>query len=395
MKTHGQQFARVLSGTFLIAGTSVGAGMLGIPLVTSKAGFWPAMGATIVVWLFMLLTGLLLLEACLWRPSSESFLSISRHYLGHGGRVVTGIFFAFLYYCIMIAYFAAGAPLFAGLFGIEGPLSYLIFGLVFGAVVAIGPKSIDRVNFILTIAMCLTWVLLIGEGSRLVRIERLSHASITHALFATPILFSAFGYHNVVPSLCSYLGRNVFTLRLSIFFGTTLPLLVYILWQWLIIGALSPEALEQTLSVGAPVTDALRDVAHRPIIHQLGRFFALFAIITSTLGVSFSMVDFIGDGLKARRTGTSRIGLTLLTFGPPFVFALINPAIFDRALSIAGGFGESFLNGILPVALVWAGRYNYKELSQHPVAGGKPLLVLLFLISVAVICIEAYHLMFI
>jgi len=102
------------------------------------------------------------------------------------------------------------------------------------------------------------------------------------------------------------------------------------------------------------------------LLTHIARFFAFFAIVTSVLGVSFSMVDFLGDGFKiVKRTGLKRIGLTLLTFFPPFLFAWINPHIFDTALGIAGGIGEALLNGILPVLLVWSGRYISK-LKGHP-----------------------------
>ena len=388
------QLSKVVSGTFLIAGTSIGAGMLGIPLVTSGGGFAPAMTVSVIVYLFMMLTGLFLLEATLWLPNGASFLSISRKYLGRPGEVLTGLFFGFLYYCIMVAYFAAGAPLFGSLFGVTGFWAYLLFGVVFGGIVAVSPKSLDLVNVVLTIAMCLTWLLLIGEGAGKIDTSLLQRSDWSLGWFAAPILFSAFGYHNVIPSLVTYLERDVRVLRWAIVLGTTLTFIVYSVWQWLIMGTLSPEVLAATLEQGRPVTEALREVAERPIVHTLGKYFALFAIITSTLGVSFSLVDFVGDGLKASRRGLSRIGLTLLTFGPPFLLALINPAIFDQALGIAGGFGEAFLNGMIPVCVVWIGRYWFKESLAHTTFGGKALLLLIFIMALVVMLMEVKLLFF-
>lgn len=88
----------------------------------------------------------------------------------------------------------------------------------------------------------------------------------------------------------------------------------------------------------------------------------------------------------------SRIYLTLLTFVPPYILASINPRIFDTALGIAGGFGEAFLNGMLPVFLVWTFRYTLKENKSIEVRGGKPMLLFLLSISFIVFCIEVYHL---
>ncbi|HKZ00104.1 MAG TPA: aromatic amino acid transport family protein, partial [Rhabdochlamydiaceae bacterium] len=104
---------KILSGTFLIAGTTIGAGMLGIPLATAQIGFLPALAVTVLVWAFMLCTGLLFLEVILAMPSGNNILSLSGRFLGSKGRLVSGGMFLFLYYCLMVAYFAAGAPLFA------------------------------------------------------------------------------------------------------------------------------------------------------------------------------------------------------------------------------------------------------------------------------------------
>ena len=90
-------FFRSLSGTLLIAGTTIGAGMLGIPLVTAGAGFIPAVVMTCAVFLLMLATGYLLLEATLQMHEGANFLSIAKRFLGVPGKWVTGISYLFLY----------------------------------------------------------------------------------------------------------------------------------------------------------------------------------------------------------------------------------------------------------------------------------------------------------
>ena len=150
-------FNKTVSGTLLIAGTTIGAGMLGIPLVTAKAGFIPAMGITFAVWLFMAATGLLYLEATLWMHEGANVLSMSRRFLGRSGRIAAGGTFLFLYYCLMVAYYAAGAPIFASLLGIGASVwTYLAFGIVFGGIVFFGIKAVDRINYILMAAMFLS-----------------------------------------------------------------------------------------------------------------------------------------------------------------------------------------------------------------------------------------------
>jgi tyrosine-specific transport protein len=380
---------RIISGSFLIAGTTVGAGMLGIPLVTAESGFVPAVAITLLAWFFMLATGLLLLEVSLWMPQGANLLTIAERFLGKKGRLIVAGLFLFLYTALLVAYFAAGAPLFLtalqALFGIplQGWIGYFFFAAFFGVIVSLGAKWIDRTNLILTLAMIMAYGLMIGVGSSEVKGELLAFSHWPKVFVALPILFSAFGYHNVIPPLTSYLKRDRKALQLSLFFGTTLALLIYLLWQWLVIGSIPKEGILSILDRGFPATQAF---GGKPFIFLIGQYFAFFAVTTSLLGVSFSMVDFVSEGLKCAK---NRLVATFLTFFFPFLFVSIDPTLFECALGIAGGFGEAILNGLLPVALVWIGRYSHRLPSVSPLWGGKFSLGVLFVISLFVIFLEA------
>lgn len=378
-------FNKTLSGTLLIAGTAIGAGMLGIPLITAKAGFIPAMGITIAVWLFMLATGFLYLETTLWMHEGANMLSMAKRFLGNWGKVLTGVVYLFLYYCLMVAYYAAGAPLVH-----SSPLGYIVFGLIFGTIVVFGIKLVDRINYILMMAMFLSYFALVGMGIPAISHERFFTQNWSQVFFAAPILFSAFGYHNVIPSLTTYFNRDVKVLRRSLLWGTLISCVIYLIWQWLIIGVVPQSAIDKALQLGQPATAALQALTGAFWIVTLGQFFAFFAIVTSMLGVAFSLVDFLADGLKieAKKLST-RSWLTAIVFLPPLVLSLLDPSIFVTAIGFAGGFGEAFLNGLLPVALVWVGRYKMK-LGNPQLGGNKGILLLLFVLGLAVMGLEAF-----
>jgi tyrosine-specific transport protein len=64
------------------------------------------------------------------------------------------------------------------------------------------------------------------------------------------------------------------------------------------------------------------------------------------------------------------------------------------ALGFAGGFGEAFLNGLLPVAIVWAGRYvKPAGFSRRQLPGEKGMLALLFGLAIAVSVLEVAYLL--
>ncbi len=391
-------FSQVLSGSSLIAGTAIGAGMLGIPLVTSKSGFYPGVVMTLVVWLFMLITGFLLLEATLWMKERTSFLSLANHFLGKTGRWIVGALFIFLYGSLMVAYFAAGVPLFADflsfVFSVSfaGAKGYLLFAFLFGLVVAIGPKSIDRVNLLFTFLMVFFWILLISIGAKHVETIHLKTKSILTIWMAAPILFGAFGYHNMIPSLVIYFHRDRKVLRYSILFGTLIPCLVYLFWQWLMIGAIGKTKILATTQMGLPITYALKEIVQNGYVLVLGQLFAFFAVITSTLGVAFSLIDFLADGFHRPAKGSFRLALTLFIFGIPMLFSMIDQTIFEKALGVAGGYGEAFLNGLFPIFIYFIGRYQF-QYQKIEYSLSKKELLLLAVFCFIVIFIETLQLM--
>lgn len=392
-------FFKTLSGTLMIAGTTIGAGMLGIPLATAQAGFFPAVVVTIAVWAFMAATGLLMAEVSLNMPEGSNILSISQKFLGRKGKYFAGALFIFLYYCLLVAYSAGGTPLLDAFFkngiGLQLPpaIVHVTFAGIFALVVACGMRWIDRVNFILTIALVFSYAALIGGGADAVNSSRLVEGNWQWTAFAVPILFSAFGYHNVIPSMATYLKKDRKALIGSILLGTSLALVVYLVWQWLILGALSQESLLQALREGQTATQALQSVTGNRWIYPIGQAFAFFALVTSMLGVAFSMVDFLGDGLKVSRKGLSRFGLTLLTFAPPAFFAWMHPNIFDRALGVAGGIGEACLNGLLPALFVWIGRSQKASFRIVAFPFGKIAVGFLIALSILVVLWECHILL--
>ncbi|MGM0440271.1 MAG: amino acid permease [Chlamydiota bacterium] len=385
----------LINGIFLIAGTSIGAGMLAIPLLTGLAGFLPCIIINLICWLFMFCTGLFFLEATLWMHDGANVLSICRRFLGRPGRLIGGGLFIFLYYCLLVAYFAGGAPILAkvveNLFNISLGTNwcYPLFGLIITSIIFWGSSMTGRINFILSIAMIISYFLLVGAGSSAVKSELLSRNNWNAFFLAAPVLFGAFGYHNIIPTLSTYLHRNATRLRQAIFWGTFIPFLLYTLWQWLIIGAIPPEILSDTLEEGLPATMALQSIANHPWIIIIGQYFSIFALTTSLLGVSLSMTDFFGDGFNiVHRTGYKRLGLCLLTIIPPLIIVYFHPGIFVKALGVAGGIGEAILNGLIPIILVWVGRYYYGLKLTKPIPGGRVTLSILLLFTLGIMGYE-------
>lgn len=116
--------------------------------------------------------------------------------------------------------------------------------------------------------------------------------------------------------------------------------------------------------------------------------------MTSFLGVTLGLLDFLADGLNVSKTSKTKWWLTSLVFIPPLLVSLTNPRLFLIALDFAGGFGCALLLGLLPILMVWSGRYRLKLTSGYSLPGGKVLLSILILFVILELVVMFYKLTF-
>jgi len=386
----------ILGALLLITGTCIGAGMLALPFVTGIAGFIPSLLIGFCCWLFMASTGLLFLEVTLWMPDGANILSMTERFFGKTGKFLGGILYLFLYYCLLVSYIDEGSPLFTAaikeLTGQHLPsyFSIIAFTAVFGILVLLGTRIVSHINWFLVAGLALSYLLLIGAGAQEVNSFFLKRSDWKLGLFSIPVLFSAYGYHNIIPTLSTYMKRDAGKLKFCIIVGTAIPFFIYSLWQWMVIGTIPLVILEVAAENNLRSYDLLQQVIQNPWIGTFGMYFAFFALVTSLLGVGLAMIDFLGDGLHVKRSGLTRLLLCLLVFIPPAVFAFLNPGVFVSAIKFSGGFGEAILNGLLPISMVWIGRYAMNIKSNFSLPGGRFTLGLLAILTALVMLLEFF-----
>jgi tyrosine-specific transport protein len=195
----------------------------------------------------------------------------------------------------------------------------------------------------------------------------------------------------MVPSLKTYLHGDVKKLRLAIVMGSTLPLVIYAIWEWLILGLVpmgGGVGLKALSNEGEMATYALKMAAGTSRIADLAQYFAFFAILTSFLGNSLSFVDFLADGFKVRKDRMGKLLLCILVIVPPLLLSVVYPHLFLTALNYAGAFGAVTLFGIMPALMVWSGRYREKIKAPKMLPGGKTTLITIILFGLVVIALQ-------
>lgn len=386
-----------LGGILLIAGCAIGGGMVGLPVVSAYAGFIPSSLVLLLCCLFMTATGLLVLEAVLWFNKEVNLISLAKNFLGSFGEKLTWFSFLFIFYCLLVAYTAASGELVGGFFSLllgrpvsDALGSMVCVGMV-GAIVMVGTQGVDKINRLLMVGLILSYALLVALGAVYVRADNLTQMQWKSALPCIPVMLVSFGYHNLVPTLAVYLQRNRVALRRAIVVGNAIPLLFYLIWQMIILGILPSSDdphFQEVLRQSDMATGLLKGVTGLPYVVLLVNAFAFFAIITSFITSTLSCVDFLADGFSVKKTRKIKGLLCSLILLPPLFLSFAYPHLFLKALGYAGGFAVVILFGILPVLIVWRGRYVKKQEGARLLPGGKIVLFVIMLLACFFLLLE-------
>ncbi len=355
--------------------------MLALPVFASLGGFLPTIVIYFFCWVFMVSTGLLLLEVSLWNKGETNMISMATDTLGKKGRYATWLLYAFLFYSLNVAYIAEGGQRMIALFGIEQLTTFapLFFLLLFAPIIFIGPFAVDKANELLMGGLIISFLAFVFWGVGHVDVDRLSHIDWSWSLLSMPIAITSFGFHNIVPTLTTYMDHDVKKIKKAIIIGASLPFFIYVVWNWLVLGIVpltGGGGLAEAMTSGSSAVKPLLGVLQNKNIIVASTIFAFCAVLTSFLGVSLAFMDFIADGLSIKKTPKGKTIIGLLVFVPPIIIATTYPGIFLQALKHGGGFGGILLLGLLPIMMVWVGRKKYSD-APYKFCGGKPLLAIM------------------
>ena len=388
---------RTLGSVFIVAGTTIGAGMLAMPLAAAGVGFGVTLVLLFGLWALMCYTALLLLEVYQHVPADTGLGTLARRYLGRYGQWATGISMLFLMYALTAAYMTGAGELLAASLAdwldlrVSPVAGVLLFTLVAGGVVCAGTTLVDLFNRLLFSAKII--FLLVMLALLMPHVHSLNLLTLPLekglALSAIPVIFTSFGFHGSVPSIVSYMNGNIGKLRGIFITGSAIPLVAYIFWQRATLGSIDSTTFMGLLADHAGLNgllQALREVVASPHVELAVHLFADLALATSFLGVALGLFDYLADLFNRRNTPAGRLQTGVITFVPPLAFALFYPRGFVMALGYAG-VALAVLALLIPSLLAWQSRRHNPQ-SRYRVRGGKPALVLVFLCGVTVIAVQ-------
>ncbi|MGL4381766.1 MAG: aromatic amino acid transport family protein [Vibrio sp.] len=382
--------SKLLGSTLIIAGTTIGAGMLALPLASAGIGFTTSLMIMLGLWMLMAFTALLMVEIHQYAAQDATLHTLAKQILGDKGKWVATFAMLFLFYSLCAAYIAGGGAQFtqriAHFSGVTVASSSgtLLFTILVALVVTIGTSTVDRVNRVLFAGKMIAMIAVLFFLAPNVSHTYLLSMPIEQGLIvaAIPVIFTSFGFHGSIPAIVNYLDGDTPALRKAILLGSAIPLVIYIFWQIVTLGVVSQSTLLDNMGLTALI-GVLATTVNQSHLGNLIGVFADLALLTSFLGVSLGLFEFMGDSLRSKQGKINRPLTSIITFLPPLVFALFYPQGFIMALGYAA-IALAILAIFLPLAMVIKVRQQASS-TDYQVNGGNAALLITGSVGVLII----------
>ncbi|WP_010249923.1 aromatic amino acid transport family protein [Myroides injenensis] len=384
--------SKLLGSILIIAGSSIGAGMLAMPITSAGVGFLGTTLLLFIIWFAMCYTALLMVRIYDYNLPTDGFDTLTKKYANKSINRLAGLSLMFLIYGLTAAYMTGGGTIVKSnvdlLFdtNIDNRLAILAFSIVFSGIVIISTRSVDMITRGLFAAKLVFLLLLVLLMAPLIKGENLLHMPLSQGIILTslPAIFTSFGFHGSIPTIVNYLDGNKKLLKKAFILGSLLPLVVYLIWQIVVLGSLDQTSfmiiMKKNLGLEGLIL-SIREMSHSANVETLFSLFAATGLGTSFLGVSIGLFDYYKDLFKNKSKAiiTPLSGAT--TFIPPLLFALFYPTGFIVALGYAAIAGVILALIIPSVLYIKAMKYHKQPISALQYA----ILGFIFFLSILVV----------
>lgn len=382
--------SKVLGSTMLVAGTTIGAGMLAMPISTATVGLGVTVFQLFIFFLLLIIPALVIVELAQFAPRGTSVSGLIGLYWGKVGFTIANVLLYIFVYSLLCAYIS----------GISSTLevvlkeyanidvsSYkeiftVVCVLIFGSLVVFTNRLADMVNRVFFIIMLLTFALLVVLAIFKVSLVNISSLPISRNLVfkSLPVFFTAYGFHILVPSIYDYLDGNAKDTRTSIVGGLFIAFVLFTVWNLVIHGLVSQQELIEgtqngTVDIGKILGDAS---GNGKLIGVISTIFSVCALITSFIGVAVALVTSLKESFATKEskletpdnakvdkleTRLGPLSLFLLAFVLPTVIILFYPQAFFFFIQ-AAGIIFALQTLILPIFVLAQHREAKRELYQ-------------------------------
>ena len=339
----------LLQAVSTMIGTIVGAGILGIPYVFSKAGFWTGVAVLAVITLAMVFMKLMFGEVTLRTYGKHQVSGYVEKYLGKFWKDLTSVILILAVSGSILAYFIGIVEVLTEIFG----GSQLTWGLGFYFLASIflyfGLKLIKNIELIFTGIIFLIILVILFLSQQHFELGNLANFDFSKLLIPYGVVLFACSGMMAVPEVRKILIRREYLFKKSILLGVLIPSIIYLIFAWIVVGVTGSNTTEiATVGLG-------RIMGYKIII--IGNIFAFFTMSTSLLTSGLGLKETFNFDFKIKHFWS-----WLLTVIIPLFIYILGMKNFIQILGLVGALGFG-VNGVIYIFTYWFAR---KKSERHP-----------------------------
>lgn len=359
-----------------IIGTVIGAGILGIPYVTMKAGFLIGTVHLILLGIIVCLVSLYLSEIVLRTKSDHQLTGYASKYLGKKGKWIMIIAMTFDVYISLLAYLIGEGNSLSVLFA--GTEAYALhFGIAFWVILSFmtyfGLKALRDGELI---GVSLIGIMIIGIIVFLwnsINIQNLSQINLNFAMLPFGLILFAYLGFMTIPEASKLIKDEKAKLKRAIIYSYIITFIIYFLFALVVVGA---------KGISTPQIATL----------ALGKIFIILGMLTmftSYLALSIVLIDMYRFDFYMHKMKS----WILTSLGPLILFILltiIKKAEFVLVLTIGGAISGG-LTAILILLMVKKAKLNGTRKPEYTIPHHPILTAILIIIFTIGIAFEIWH----
>ena len=333
-------FWPVLQGVAIVAGTIIGAGVLGVPYAISQVGVVAGGVLLLLVGFCMTLVMLYVADVAATLRGRHQLAGYIEKYLGSTAKKVLTIALAINIYGAMLGYTIGQGTVLASLFTGSEFLWSVIFFSLFSLFIVFGIHVIKRVEVFLTALVALLLVAIIVYISPSIQVNELSLYKDLSAVDVLTtygiLLFACFGL-TAVPQVREILKHEQPQLfKRAVFIGAVVPVVLYGAFAFAVLGVTG---------------DKTSNIATLELGNQVGTLMVLMGSVLAFFAMASS---FVALGLALRTIYEHDYGLpsylaVLITLLVPIALFVLGLRDFIEVVSFVGGLSISLVGMVIVV----------------------------------------------
>ena len=289
---------KLIHTIFLVTGTSIGAGLIALPMTVVNLGCGAFIGViAIMVWLAYQ-SSYMTSQLNVANKAPASIVELSRQRGGNMLFAVTLSSFYLLFFGLLTVYFSCMADTIGTFCGLSKTASVVLCGCGLLLLLNMQTRAFSNLNSVFVLMLlAVIAVAVISIKHMPETVTKEVSCGTDEWIKMVPILFTSFGVQGSCAYFCSYLNNDLKRLKTAFLVGLSIPAVIYFLWTLCCLKtAMSYDAefFQRLQAHEVSVGELIRFLCESSSLPTMGVFLkllTLFAVLTSTIGVALGLLQ--------------------------------------------------------------------------------------------------------